>query len=769
MSLQIIPYPTASAIERALEAHEGGFSLKIKYIWVGQGRQTIELDDAGRAITEVLAEPIGYVEVLNAKKINGYQWQITVDISKVVDHEWHLSEFAACDENKNVIAIYGNEDQALLSITPFLDNALLAMNLVLATFPANSVVIEHHNLPLELFFDNEFKMLHLAYTDVANSQLKLVEELDSKASASEFGLVAANQSMALQLQNQANMQAGVLAARQYNYHGDTDVQRNVWDRNYNPAGSHNHSNYDRMSGNAEVSCITPTGQFIRVRHSDYRHKQAIQGGFLAREDVPMPCVPASVTQAGDLQAQINAMRHLYARYAAGEFPEGFKFVGVAIECWVEPFEGDITETFDSFRHQQNLDSAIDQFHLNKTYFDTGLKDRFENLPFNQVFVANIDKKGRPKLAVLKARFICRDLSELGDLRPWIETVDDPVMYEYRGINNERFKIRDEYNKPSKLDEIVSKFPGLDGAGAYIEETHQRYGKKTTVHKWGTSDVLNAAYYHRWGTTVELDASNRRNYLAGYNIPNFFKALTLQEKVMPTEFGNKQHRVSWLMPYELILYHPVMDWNPLNLTVNPKPAENNRNGNSSNNPYAGVNPNRYWYRTPSAFFSGEAVSERADTGSGVKWVLGPNNIAHPVRSSGIFITLPKIEGIGTVRQRYPIYQRPQDGSYETALSHAYHHRNIRMMDVLSAELTRMQKDSLDNLSIANKKAKAFKRHVDDGFQQLESTVNNNKADNLLLADAFNAEHANTHNDSINTQLVFNQKINDIKQALDALII
>ncbi len=698
--LRIIPYPTVNGIGRAIAAKEGGFELAVKYIGVGKGKQTIALDAAGRATTEKLKDLVGYIEVLAAKKINGNQWQLAIDLKQVETAlvEWDFAEFILCDANKQTIAIYGNATQALFTVTPYLKNALLAANLLLATFPADSIVIEHHNLPLNLFFDKEFKAVHDAMASNNLDILRHDEDIQTKANASDFGIVAASQALSDQLFNQMTMQAGILSARQYNYHGAEDgIERHVWDRGYNPADSHNHSNYDRMSGQAEVVVITPSGGFAVIAHSDYRHKQTSTGNqlassYLATEDVPLPRVPSSVTNAGNLDAQIAAMRDLYVRYNKGEFPEGFKFIGVGIEEFIEPFTGTASGATDSFRHSVAVTGATKQLSLNQKYLATGLKDRFENLPFNQVFCTGFDGNGKPQLAIRRQRFICCDLSALGDLRPYIESVDDPVMDEYRGITQERFKITESQNRPGKLDDIAEQFWGLDGPNAYLEETHLRNGQITKVTRFGTREVLNAARYYRWGSTVEADASNRNDYKTGFNSPNYFKALNTRPEILPSVHEGTVHRVSTLMLYEVILYHPAMGWNPLNLSVNATPNAGGRNGTVAA-PYAGINPNAYWYFTPDAFFSGAASGDRADTGAGTQWALGPNNVAHPVRSSGIFITLPPIAGVGTIRQRYPIYTRPQDASYEVALSKAYQKRNLRLFDKLTAELTNIYTDQV----------------------------------------------------------------------------
>ena len=150
MTIKLTPYPTASGIQRALDADDAGFSISVKYIAVGKGLQAIQLDSAGRAVTDSLKSLVGYTEILSAERVNEYQHQLTVDLVGIQATEWNFSEFALCDADKNVIAIYGSSTQALWTVTPILDNALLGINLVLGTFPADSITIEHHNLPLEM-------------------------------------------------------------------------------------------------------------------------------------------------------------------------------------------------------------------------------------------------------------------------------------------------------------------------------------------------------------------------------------------------------------------------------------------------------------------------------------------------------------------------------------------------------------------------------------------------------------------------------------------
>lgn len=192
MSLNLIAYPTASAISRALDTAPG-VQMVAKYIEVGSGKQAITLDEAGRATINTLKQPRGFLEILNAVKVNPYQWQMTVDLKLLPLGDWNFTEFRICDPQKNTIAIYGSATQSLIAITEALDNALLAANLKLDSFPADSIIVEHHNLPLNLIYDAEFAQVTATMSTITVQYLAqqlAIDELKADLSAKEIILQA---------------------------------------------------------------------------------------------------------------------------------------------------------------------------------------------------------------------------------------------------------------------------------------------------------------------------------------------------------------------------------------------------------------------------------------------------------------------------------------------------------------------------------------------------------------------------------------------------
>lgn len=151
MSIELRLIPTVSGQKRAMNYSETGFAIKAKYLCVGSGLQTIVMDDAGRAITDALKQPVACLEILAARKVDDYQHQLITDLVGVRDTEWNFSEVLVADEDMQPIAIYGHSTQKLLTVTPVLNKALLNANLLLGTFPAGSVNIVHQGFPLELY------------------------------------------------------------------------------------------------------------------------------------------------------------------------------------------------------------------------------------------------------------------------------------------------------------------------------------------------------------------------------------------------------------------------------------------------------------------------------------------------------------------------------------------------------------------------------------------------------------------------------------------
>lgn len=501
-------------------------------------------------------------------------------------------------------------------------------------------------------------MFALEQAGIANREVERLRAGESKTSALP-ALAAWNfEQQAEVLRGQG--QSGLFLTRQYNRGGDDAYDRG-WAENYNPASIHNHPNYRGMPGMGEFSAII-NGYYLRTRHNDYRLRGPAPEGtaFLATEEVEAPAVPALVTGAGSVANQITAMRDLFRRYAAGEWPQGFGWTLSYVECWFEVLTGTVTDTYSSFRHQQYV-TTVDAALREVLKFNAGgYKNPSENVSFEPPVVRFIDASGNPVLARLRYRLAAVDVSSLGDLRPHIQIVDDWAQAAYAARQSGRYRVPDDASKPGMLDQIMGLVPGLNGAGAVLEE---KYGT-VVIGKFGDQVPLNAAYYNRF-SAGQTDASNRSNFRRGFNDPTLFVAKNTRAEVAPMTIGSEIYRFSYAIPLELILRTPLENWNPYNVPEAEKRTDVTGNGLQAT-PYSAWHPDARNFRTPSAFYGSTlslTLTDQADTGSGGAYVQTPSGGVQQMRGSGIYLALPAIPGVAaTIRLRHPVFPVYHEGSH-----------------------------------------------------------------------------------------------------------
>ena len=229
-----------------------------------------------------------------------------------------------------------------------------------------------------------------------------------------------------------------------------------------------------------------------------------------------------------------------------------------------------------------------------------------------------------------------------------------------------------------LDDLMGQVPGKNNYGANI--TDDTVGGKAYPVSGDTETPLNAAYYHRVFKVDKKDAMGLDSRRRGYNDQNVFMAATTQEEIAPMKAtfcsGSGKQKVceeyterwTYAIPLEIIYLTPISSWNPYDLeykgeanTDEGKVATQGRSG-SLTKPFNGVNSKAY-YITPAEFYTGSDSSKAdpADTSTGAKYVLDHSGNPQLVRTSGVRILMQPIEGIGPVRQRYPIMPLHEDGN------------------------------------------------------------------------------------------------------------
>jgi hypothetical protein len=294
----------------------------------------------------------------------------------------------------------------------------------------------------------------------------------------------------------------------------------------------------------------------------------------------------------------------------------------------------ITDLYESYRHQIPDIKYFSLFEKNVYEIITGKRAKSENYPLLPMMFKYGDS-----IVVLQYRILTEHIEDWDGLI-WNEILEPYEVWEIDGeaftSGKKRFRIRTDIS----INSVLQQIPGLDGRGASIEnfktsDGHNCYG-------------VNFAYYHHsFGAGV--DANNISYRYNGWNDPNLFVAHTKNDRIL--------NNTSYLIPLELILRTPLETWNPYN--VERKDIVNG--SGTSDDPYDGYNEHGKYFLTPAKFFTGEIETNIVADTHKYAYVQTPNDGTKLLYASGIWITLPTIKDVGTIRIRYPIYRESvEDG-------------------------------------------------------------------------------------------------------------
>merc|ERR1712228_34720 len=230
-----------------------------------------------------------------------------------------------------------------------------------------------------------------------------------------------------------------------------------------------------------------------------------------------------------------------------------------------------------------------------------------------------------------------------------------------------------------LDYLMEQIPGKDNYPANI--TDELPDGTEQVIDYNTDEPINSGYYTRFYGLTGDDAMGSSKHRRSWNDRYLFAAKTTSTKVSPVEFdfeeedenGNVVYhktisRWSYAIPLEIIYQTPLSAWNPHGIEYKEKDNYDYTRSGSCGSNYDGVGTafdgwainNAYF--TPASFFEGYSSSDAADTAAENVCALDSNGVPQPVFASGHWVTFPEIgNGIGLVRQRYPIFPIHNGGS------------------------------------------------------------------------------------------------------------
>ncbi|XP_059157537.1 uncharacterized protein LOC131941931 [Physella acuta] len=446
---------------------------------------------------------------------------------------------------------------------------------------------------------------------------------------------------------------------------------------------HDHSNTMLTVGQGEGQYVL-NGVEFRTRHNDYllRMPSTQTGNYNQMTEIPFPPVPPEVLEKPTVQEQIAELREWFQawkeqNYQTRDYRPYFKPVLCYMEGSWTTNTNKIEEPFFSDRHAIDASSWFDLQEKVRFSAYTGKKSMKENFAYLPTTIINITENGVPVYAQWNYRIACHPLSK--DLpTSYLNLVDDlsvrlPNGYtleEYKNTRSARFNILGPSDRRltyyNYLDELMSEVPGKDNYGVVLHDTSMA---ATYLHPTGTNGtLLNVGYYHRRYRVAKADAMGLSGGRRGYSDPNVFMAETTQESIAPVslvECVKKRKcttvvkRMSYAIPLEIIYLTPLTNWNPYNITYHYGSeaaivtSDGRKGGFKPNTAYNGTHYSLY-YRTPTEFFTGAEVGvSPADTTKGSVGVLDQEGVVRKVSASGVRIFLPKIQGIGSLRTRYPV--------------------------------------------------------------------------------------------------------------------
>lgn len=315
----------------------------------------------------------------------------------------------------------------------------------------------------------------------------------------------------------------------------------------------------------------------------------------------------------------------------------------------------------------------------------------ENLAFLPTTIMRFENDTIPVFAQWNYRILCHKLKTHVPLTKF--KVEDDIatrmmrkqtLQKYKNSRSARFQMdlgmapsSDQFNEKETnrgfLDLLMEEVPGKNNYGPAIYDG----GFDAQVMEMDGKSRKDVSRYHRWFKLAKKDAMGRQSSHRGYADQFLFAAKTTQSriaglrmKMCPKKKGQKKtcivrdEKWSYAIPLEIIYLTPLSQWNPYNITYKSKCLGDNLNiGDervgrgqcakmSSARKYA---CDKFYYLTPSAFFSGKpGERDPADTSkSGGACLLDSQGNGVTAHASGTRIILPEINGVGVLRQRYPI--------------------------------------------------------------------------------------------------------------------
>lgn len=694
------PRFTNAGLNAAARAQAEGRTLMITHVALGSGGYT----------------PSGFETALQVERdrviidrrnhVEGATWQV---LARVIGSSSYFARevgyFADDNGTPVLLAIYSSPQTVFAAVTGA-QETLLDLHLSLAGLPDGSVAIEM--LDTNLIEQDILDDLSNEHNVGSEFNFPLTRNLEQwqQFASEQFEEIA-------DIRRQTG-QSGIVMARGYGFGGDASYHRPAA-VSFAAFGVHNHANYPFMSGLPEL-VVSINGYEVRTRHTDYRwlYPAPAGGGYLQVTEAVPPAVPPSVTGQPTPEDEVLEMRQYLRAFAEKDparrdYRDFFETYLSYVEVWFEVLDGDaLQDTAHSFRHSLDSDSLKQMMQNYIALNASGLKPRFENSSFMPGVIRSVDEKGVPHFAILRYRVGAIRLGSYRDypVHEMVDQIDDPATRQRFSLSAEeladqrlgRFRVRHAQgdpsianrNAPGLLDNLMQRVPGLEGAGANLEDIfadtleNSQAQFQQRLMEWKTTTPLNAANYSRYYSYEQSGAAGRRDYKRGFNDPFLFAARTTRPEVRALPGLGGGHRLSWAIPLELLVASPLMAWNPYNVAELQTVTGNG----SQASPFNGRRRNARWYFTPASVFGNESnISDPADTGQSA-WVICGDGQKRRMSGSGVYIHLPRTDGLAA-RMRYPIAPVHHEGHPVFGHFQAMQQESRDLMAVMANEIITMK--------------------------------------------------------------------------------
>ena len=172
MSEALNPVITEQGLQAIFNSTHSGVAAKISKVALGDNRYSVPVNSNGHGTQTALRRERQRVEIADGRSAGPHQ----IDISFVADgaESYWVNELGFYLEDETLFAVWSDPNRSLAWKSDTVP-LIVGLELVLATLPAESVVVQSGDIPLQLIMTKELAAIGSA---IANLQLEQLRQAD---------------------------------------------------------------------------------------------------------------------------------------------------------------------------------------------------------------------------------------------------------------------------------------------------------------------------------------------------------------------------------------------------------------------------------------------------------------------------------------------------------------------------------------------------------------------------------------------------------------